>query len=252
MEMSRAFSMFVKDVAPLPRRPGTLVLAGPTVGIAPEAGQRLVVRGAFGAAETARYLGAEMLHPQKDAGDAGMIVSGLPRTPRAYLGAIVHEEGVWCRTFGALLREATRPRVEAARFDLKDGRAFGLLKVEDHVVTAVVIGGGLPEEGNLWRELIRIVTPGGTTLAAAEFEPIGLGFGWPVAAWAGYTREGGAQTVLLTRPCGPAAPGTPTIAFYDGYAQRAQVLSQQQQGLVQIDVGVPMKQARALVMADAA
>jgi len=245
--MSRAFGMLVEDVAPVPRRPGVLVLFGPTVGIAPEAQQRLVVRSALGLPRVGRYVGPTHVHLERKGGITGIVVSGLDGGPASYRGALVHEEGVWCRPFGALLRAPSRPRAAAARFDLREGRAFGLLRVDGtRVIVATVLGGGLSDSADLWRELGRIVTPDGFEISPAETEPIGPG--WPVDAWPSYARHHGEHEVLLARPCGPAMPGFSVLVKGQALRQ-AYVLAQQSQGLIQVDLSSPLRERPAFMIA---
>lgn len=223
--MSRAFGMLVTTALATPRSPGTLTLLGPTVGIAPDAGSPLVALGAFGGSERMTFRGVE--GPVR--GEAGVRVALTALTPLAVTGAVVFEEGVACRVFGARLPEVAPPRASVARFELAHARAYGLVRTEGDLLTAFVIGGGLAMGADLWAELLRIVTLDGDVVARESLRDVLTG--WPVAGWAPRPED---DTLLVTRPCGPARIGSGVEVQTAAGTAPGSVVNQQPQGVVHV------------------
>ncbi len=224
--MTLAFGMMVEQALPVPKREGKLVLHGPMVGASPGQGQKLVVRGALGLSHEARFVGAEL-------GGDGVVVDCRGLEADALRGALVHDESVLCRVFGGLLKGPAVRKSLPVRFELRHGKAFGILRMDGGVVTAAVVGGGLDREASLWEQLVRIVGQDGWSLSADDITPIGAG--WPVSLLPStYEREGG--SVILARPCGPAEPGIDVYVQVDSKMTRASVLTQQAKGPVQVMV----------------
>lgn len=240
--------MLVESAARFPRKKGGVLLTGPVIGLAPEPGQPLILRGAFGQPQRVRLVGLFQTHRGDGPAQAGFVVMGLDdAAPACYRGAVLYEEGVAFRVFGALEKSRSKPRSYAARFDLGEDRAYGLVTVAGGVLDAFVIGGGLADNENLWRHLEVIVAVDGTATHSDVLSPIGPG--WPVSGWPGYAQH--EHTVLFTRSCGPAEPGCPIRVALDGAGVHAEVLSQQpNEGIVQVETESDLRMPPSYLMAD--
>lgn len=250
MGLNRAIGMVVEEAIRFTRPKGSVLLSGPLIGLTPEVGQPLILKGALGTAHRARCAGLLQLHRAEKPGQVAIVVTGLDdEAPARYRGSVVYEEGVIFRPFGAIQKHATQPQRLAARFELAEDRAFGFIVVAGGIVDAFVIGGGLPEGEDLWKCLNRIVTIEGSIIDPKVFKP--LGNGWPVSGFHLYDRSYGEHTVILARPCGPAELGYPVLMKLDTSSIEADVLSQQvQNGLVQVEAPRVVQKLPAFLIAE--
>ncbi|HNN51705.1 MAG TPA: hypothetical protein PKO07_11835, partial [Pseudomonadota bacterium] len=227
---------------------GGVLLSGPVIGLSPEPGQPLILCGAFGQPQRVRLAGLFQTHRGSGPAQPGFVVTGLDdAAPACYRGAVLYEEGVLFRSFGALEKSRSKPRSYAARFDLGGDKAYGLVTIAGGVLDAFVIGGGLAERENLWSRLETIVAADGMATHCDALSPIGPG--WPVSGWRGYAQH--EHTVLIARSCGPAEPGCPIRIALGSAGILAEVLSQQpKEGIVQVETKSDLPTPPSYLMVD--
>lgn len=235
--MIRPFAMLVEsaiEAAP-PVLDGVL-LSGPTLGPAPQAGALLTARGALGLPRRGRFESIGAFHRSRSMASPLVLVTGLQGSPQDYVGSIVYDEGVLFRVFSGYLGEQDQHHVRGiASFELEDGRAQGFVTVQGRLLNAFVLGGGLPEASSLW-ERIRRLQCADVALNRDEIRP--LPDAWAVPLLPGYQRR---SPVLLARMCGPATPGVQAHALaFPEHFSTLEVLDQQpSSGLVQLELAGP-------------
>lgn len=249
MGLNRAVGMVVEEATRFARPKGGVLLRGPMIGLPPEPGQPLLLTGAFGSPQRVRCAAMIQSHRGETPGQLDLIVTGLDDSaPAYYRGALLYEEGVSFRPFGALLKAAMQHQRSAARFDFPGDRAYGFIVIAGGVLDAFVIGGGLPDGQNLWQYLVRMVTPSGTVIAPESLRSTCPG--WPVSSFPVYDRARGEHSVLMARACGPAELGREVLVRLSTTSLTADVLSQQKaNGMVQIEAGMAVRQLPAFLIA---
>src|SRR5688572_18233819 len=103
MGLNRATAMLIENAARFSKTKGGVLLMGPVIGLPPERGQPFILRGAFGQPQRVHLAGLFQPHRGDGPTQAGFVVTGLDdATPACYRGAVLYEEGVFFRAFGAL------------------------------------------------------------------------------------------------------------------------------------------------------
>lgn len=226
--MKRPFGMLVESSMAMPRLEPGIVFTGPSIGV-PEVGQALTIRGAFSRPTRQRLSGIMRFHRSASSSRTGVVVNPGQVLPETFRGAVVYEEGVLFRVFSGF---TSGPPLRApARYQLRDGIADGLVHVEKGVINAFVIGGGLPEGDNLWRELT-LIDYGSGSLLPSEIQPVAERWLVPILQMYGLADT----SIMVTSLCGPATMDFPLLVYRRLAAStEAHVIMQQASGIVQVD-----------------
>jgi len=141
----------------------------------------------------------------------------------------VYEEGALFRVFSGFT--SAPPLRASARYQLRDGVAEGLVHVEQGVINAFVIGGGLPEGDSLWQELTSIDHGNGSVLPE-DIQPMPQRWLVPTIHMYGLADA----SAVVTPPCGPATMDFPLLVYRQAAdSTEAHVIMQQSSGIVHVD-----------------
>lgn len=197
--MSRPLAMWIERAYETRVRGHRYHLSGPILGRAPEMGDALMLRGLFDDIP----MRCRQLIGEARGGEGALFTLGVDPlhglNPARLRGAFLVEDGVVCRRFGTLLR-GRRPALRTtARFELRDGHAWGLVSIRADALNVVVVGGGLGHDA-LWSVLKEIRLESGEILASTELAPqAGLDHAtlWRLRAVKSYVRSDASRAFVV-------------------------------------------------------
>lgn len=243
--MGRPFGMWVEHGFRSPRGTGCLV-SGPSFGVPPESGAAVLARGAFQGKIRAHAASVGVPARGADGSQPTLLLPDAPGHPLTYVGGVIHEEGVACRAFSAVLSRPEPALRQSAKLRLRHDTAWALVSVRGTLLVIVVLGGGLDPPGALWDQLACIEARDGTIIRR---ESIAKPIVYPVWGVNVLKTYGGGENLgvhVVTAPCGPAERGEQPIVADDRVVQ-ASVLDQSETGVVQIQLARPHPKPLAFV-----
>lgn len=233
--MSRPLAMWIERAYETRLRGHRYHLSGPILGRAPEVGDALALQGLF---DTIPMRCRQLLGEARGAEGAAFTlgVDVIKAVPPSHLrGAFLVEDGVAVRRFGARLR-ARRPMVRTtARFELRDGHAWGLVSIRGDALNVVVVGGGLGREV-LWPVLQEIRLESGERLSTGDFaSPVAEHASrWTLTPARNYVRDDDARAFVVPA-IGPVQSNSWQTVWV-GASERPSHLIQQLNGVTQFVV----------------
>lgn len=232
--MSRPFAMWIERAYESRVRGHLFHLTGPILGRAPDIGDALLLHGLFDTIpmRCRQFVG------ESRGGDRSMFTLGVDPIevqPARLRGAFLVEDGVVCRRFGTLLRQRRPPSRTTARFELRDGHAWGLVSIRSDTLNVVVVGGGLGSDV-LWSVLKEIRLESGERLTPSDLNALapGEGFRWMLRAAKSYVRDDDSRAFVL--PAVGPVWGASMHRVWVERSERSSCLIQQPNGVTQFVV----------------
>jgi hypothetical protein len=162
------FGMLVERAEPIRHPEGALVLLGPVLGPVPLRGTGLRMLRDQASTLFMQFAGLMQFHGGSSQAEVGIVVTGVTVHRKLLQDAIVLEANTSCHRYSMMSERPLGLVRAAARFDLCDGQAFGLLRIRNVLMDAWILG---PDPGELQPKIKRIVTLDGIEVASEVLRP---------------------------------------------------------------------------------